>query len=153
MKPNIISVSRRTDIPAYYGKELLQQLNTGQASVKNPFGGQTYQVNLQPEAVACFVFWSKDFRPFLPVLDILDQRGDAQYFLFTITGLASGTTKPLEPNVPDPSEAVETLKELSQRTSPKQIAWRFDPIIFSEGTIHKEASIVKDSCFLEGVVL
>ena len=134
MKPNIISVSRRTDIPAYFGKEFLQQLHTEHATVKNPFGGQTYQVDLRPEAIACFVFWSKNFRPFFPVMDTLDQRGDAQYFLYTITGLAQGITKPLEPNVPDPSEAVATLQELSRRTSPKQIAWRFDPIIFSDRT-------------------
>jgi hypothetical protein len=134
MKANIVSVSRRTDIPAYFGEEFLQQLNTGHATVKNPFGGQTYQVDLRPETVACFVFWSKDFRPFFPVLDTLDQRGDAQYFLYTITGLARGIAKPLELNIPDPSEAVATLQELSQRTSPKQVAWRFDPIIFSDHT-------------------
>jgi hypothetical protein len=134
MSPCIVSASRRTDIPAFFGKEFLRQLNAGHKTIMNPFGGRTYRVDLRPESVACFVFWSKNFRPFFPVLDCLDQRGDSLYFLFTITGLAHGKTRPMEPGVPELARAIETLKELSQRYSPGQIGWRFDPVVFSRQT-------------------
>jgi hypothetical protein len=131
---HIVSASRRTDLPAYLGNEFLEMLKAGKAIVRNPFGGKTYDVDLRPGAVAGFVFWSKNYQPFFPVLDVLDKRGDALYFLYTITGLSRGVTKPLEPGVPDPKAAIRTLKKLSDRYSPKQIAWRFDPVIFSNRT-------------------
>jgi len=131
---HIVSASRRTDIPAFFGNEFVEMLKSGHATVRSPFGGKTYAVNLRPDAVSCFVFWSKNFQPFFPVLDVLDKRGDALYFLCTITGLAQGGTKPLEPGVPDPKIATGTLMELSRRYSPKQVAWRFDPVIFSNRT-------------------
>ena len=131
---HIVSASRRTDIPAYYGREFLAKLRAGRAIVMNPYGGRTYDVDLRPDAVAGFVFWSKNYQPFFPVLDILDKRGDALYFLYTITGLARGVTKPLEPGVPDPKAAIRTLKKLSDRYSPRQVAWRLDPVIFSSRT-------------------
>jgi len=134
VSPNIVSVSRRTDIPAFFANEFLEMLESGQAPVRNPFGGKTYTVDLRPDAVSCFVFWSKNFQPLFPALDVLDKRGDALYFLYTITGLARGGTKPLEPGVPDPKAATRTLKKLSERYSPKQVAWRFDPVIFSNRT-------------------
>ena len=134
VSPNIVSVSRRTDIPGFFANDFRELLKAGEVTVKSPFSGKSYQVNLRSDAVACFVFWSKNFQPFFPVLDDLDKRGDSLYFLFTITGLARGVTKPLEPGVPDPIDAVKTLIELSKRCSPKQIAWRFDPVIFSNYT-------------------
>jgi hypothetical protein len=132
--PQIVSVSRRTDIPVFFANEFQDWLKNGVVDVRSPFGGKSRQVNLRSEAVACFVFWSKNFQPLFPVLEELDRRGDSLYFLFTITGLARGLTKPLEPGVPKPNDAVETLIELSKRYSPKQVAWRFDPIIFSNLT-------------------
>ena len=54
----IISVSRRTDIPAFYGEWFMNRLKEGFAGVVNPFGGQKYIVSLKPEDVRCFVFWS-----------------------------------------------------------------------------------------------
>jgi len=134
ISPNIVSVSRRTDIPAFFANDFRELLKAGKVTVKSPFGGKSYQVNLRSDTVACFVFWSKNFQPFFPVLDVLDQRGDSVYFLFTITGLARGVTKPLEPGVPNPIDTVKTLIELSERYSPRQVAWRFDPIIFSNLT-------------------
>ena len=134
VSPRIVSVSRRTDIPAYYGQDFLRMLQAGKVEIRNPFGGKTYQVDLRPEAVACFVFWSKNFQPFFQVLDYLDQRGDDLYFLFTITGLAKGETKPLEPAIPDPQSAMNVLEKLAERYSINQVAWRFDPIIFSSRT-------------------
>jgi len=122
----IISVSRRTDIPAFYGEWFMARIKDGFAGVVNPFGGKRYLVPLNPEDVLCLVFWSKDFTPFLDNLRLLDGLGYKFYFNFTVTGLPDI----FESNVQRPL-ALESLKELSTTWSPKHINWRFDPIIIS----------------------
>jgi hypothetical protein len=126
MSKRIISASRRTDIPAFYGDWFMNRLKEGFAGVVNPFGGQRYFVSLKPQDVSCFVFWSKNFTPFLENLKILDDLGYKFYFNYTITGLPSV----FESNV-DKKAAIKTLKELSKMYSPRHINWRFDPIVLS----------------------
>jgi hypothetical protein len=123
----IVSVSRRTDIPAFYGQWFMGRVREGFAGVVNPFGGKRYVVSLQPEDVTCFVFWSKDFTPFLPHLETLDRLGYRFYFNYTVTGLPSV----FESHV-DRSAALATLKRLSRQYSPPHVNWRFDPIVFSD---------------------
>ncbi|MCH5374551.1 MAG: DUF1848 domain-containing protein [Planctomycetes bacterium] len=122
----IISVSRRTDIPAFYGDWFMQRIREGFAGVVNPFGGRRYRVSLKPEDVACFVFWSKDLTPFADHLEALDRLGYRFYFNYTVTALPSV----FESGV-DREAALNTLKTLSGRYSPAHINWRFDPIILS----------------------
>jgi hypothetical protein len=122
----IISVSRRTDIPAFYGEWFMNRLAEGFTGVVHPFGGQRYIVPLKPEDVVCFVFWSKNFTPFLKHLKTIDNMGYKFYFNYTITGLPSV----FESNV-EKQTAIEGLKHLSKIYSPKHINWRFDPIIIS----------------------
>ena len=122
----IISVSRRTDIPAFYGDWFMNRLKEGFAGIVHPFGGQKYIVPLKPQDVACFVFWSKNFTPFLENLKTIDSLGYKFYFNYTITALPSV----FESNV-DRQPAIETLKELSRTYSPRHINWRFDPIIIA----------------------
>jgi hypothetical protein len=122
----IISVSRRTDIPAFYGEWFMRRIREGFAGVVHPFGGRRFIVSLRPEDVACFVFWSKDFGPFIEDLTILERLGYKFYFNYTVTGLPDV----FESNV-DRRGAIETLKRLSDRYSPRHINWRFDPIFFS----------------------
>lgn len=122
----IISASRRTDIPAFYGGWFMQRIREGFAGVVNPFGGRRYRVSLSPEDVACFVFWSKDFTPFVDHLETLGGLGYRFYFNYTVTALPSV----FESGV-DKKAALDTLKSLSKRYSPAHINWRFDPIILS----------------------
>jgi hypothetical protein len=122
----IISVSRRTDIPAFYGDWFMQRLAKGFAGVVHPFGGQRYIVSLKPEDVVCFVFWSRNFTPFLENLKTMETMGYKFYFNYTVTGLPSV----FESNV-EKQAAIETLKQLSKTYSPKHINWRFDPIVIS----------------------
>ncbi len=128
--PRIISVSRRTDIPAFYGDWFMNRLKEGSAGYVNPFGRQKYVVSLKPEDVACFVFWSKDYRPFLGKLKMIENMGHKFYINYTITGLP----KIFECNVVEKDIAMETLKKLSSAYSPKHINWRYDPIIISDVT-------------------
>ena len=59
--PRIISVSRRSDIPAFYGDWFMNRLKAGVAEYVNPFNGKKYDVSLKLEDVVAFVFWSKIF--------------------------------------------------------------------------------------------
>jgi hypothetical protein len=122
----IISVSRRTDIPAFYGDWFMGRLKDGFAGMLNPFNEQKYLVSLKPEDVTCFVFWSKNFSPFLENLKIIDSLGYKFYFNYTVTALPNI----FEGNV-DKQSAIESLKQLVKTYSPQHINWRFDPIIIS----------------------
>jgi hypothetical protein len=122
----IISVSRRTDIPAFYGRWFMRRVEEGFAGVVNPFGGRRYLASLRPQDVTCFVFWSKDFTPFVDHLETLDRSGYKFYFNYTITGAPAA----FETDV-DRSRALRTLKDLAERYSPQHINWRFDPIVIS----------------------
>jgi len=129
-EPRIISVSKRTDIPAYYGKWFMNRLNKGFVGYVNPIAKSKYLVSLKPEHVACFLFWSKNFAPFMDNLRQIKDRGYNCYFHFTITGLP----KPFEPNVIETSKAIDTLKEISNMFSPDHINWRYDPVVISDRT-------------------
>jgi len=130
MKARIISASRRTDIPAFYGDWFMNRVKAGFAGYVNPFGGRKHLVDLRPESVVCFAFWSKDYAPFLPHLRTLTAMGYRSYFNFTITGLP----KAFEGNVAGPHKTVDTLKRLAGMFSPRHISWRYDPIIISDQT-------------------
>lgn len=122
----IISVSRRTDVPAFYGRWFMERVREGFAGVVHPFGGKRYVVSLKPEDVTCFVFWSKDFTPFVEHLETLDRLGYRFYFNYTVTGVPAV----FESDV-DKAAAFRTLNDLSRRYSPAHINWRFDPIVLS----------------------
>lgn len=125
----IISVSRRTDVPAFYGAWFIRRIRAGFAGVVNPYGGKRYVVSLKPQDVVCLVFWSKDFTPFLRHLDALDRLGYTFYFNYTLTALPAV----FESNV-DKDAAFKSLTYLSDRYSPGHVNWRFDPIILSSIT-------------------
>jgi hypothetical protein len=128
--PKILSVSRRTDIPAFYSAWFLRRLEAGFAGLVNPYNERRYLVSLEPQEVTCFVFWSKNYLPFLDALTEVDRREYPCYFNFTITGLP----RVFEPNLVDTEVSVDTLKQLSHRYSPRHIDWRYDPVILSNVT-------------------
>lgn len=125
----ILSVSRRTDIPAFYSDWLMKRLEEGLVQYKNPFNQEVYSVNVSPDDVSAIVFWSKNFQPLLKHLVRLEMNYRF-YFHFTITGLP----KILELSTPPVEKAIETFKILSERYSPYQIQWRFDPIVLTNIT-------------------
>ena len=130
MKAKIISVSRRTDIPAFYGEWFMNRIAAGFAGYVNPYGGQKYIVDLKPGNVMCFAFWSKNFAPFMPHLKKLTEMGYRSFFNFTITGLP----KVFECNLVETDAAVATLKRLAEMFSPRHTNWRYDPILISDKT-------------------
>jgi len=126
----IISASRRTDIPAFHGDWFMERIAAGGTTCINPFNGAEYTVSLRREDVALFVFWSKDFAPFLPHLETLDRLGYKFYFHYTINGYPAW----LEPGVPPLERHIETARRLAERFGPERLLWRFDPIVFSSET-------------------
>jgi hypothetical protein len=104
----------------------MERIKQGFTGVVHSFGGQRYIVSLKPEDVVCFVFWSKNFTPFLNHLDTLNKMGHKFYFNYTVTGLPSVFESHVEKQA-----AIESLKHLSKTYSPKHINWRFDPIVIS----------------------
>ena len=80
----IVSVSRRTDIPAFYSDWFFNRLQEGFVHGINPFNRkQVSEISLRPEDVDCFVFWTKNPAPMLERLDLL--AGYNYYFQFTLT--------------------------------------------------------------------
>jgi len=128
----IVSASRRTDIPAFYGDWLYRQVQQGFVDVPNPFSNKTYRVSLQADDVGAFVFWSKNYEPFIPVLKKIEPVYNSRFlFHFTINGYENRAKQLFEPNTPDSLRAIENATYLAERYGKKSVLWRFDPIIFS----------------------
>lgn len=116
----------------------MQKIAEGGVDVPNPFNRQVYHVPLKPETTAAIVFWSKNYRPFLDKLPLLEKQGyDKFLFNFTITG----HPKLLEPNIPPAEECIDDLIELSARYGKDKIFWRFDPVLMPE---NGDYSIIKN---------
>lgn len=127
----IVSASRRTDLPAFCGRWFEERLEAGFADVVNPFNPkQIRRVSLTAQDVTAFVFWTRDARPFSPVLDRLDRRGDRYYFQFTLTAYGPD----LEPGLPARDQRIAAFVALAERLGPERVLWRYDPIILSSRT-------------------
>jgi hypothetical protein len=124
----IISASRRTDIPAFYGEWMLNRLRAGEVLVRNPVNRTRVQrVPLSPHGVDCIVFWTKDPGPFLPRLPEIDRMGYRYYFLFTLTPYGGD----IEANVGRKSSILESFKRLSGTIGPDRVVWRYDPVLIT----------------------
>lgn len=127
----LISASRRTDLPAWHADWFASRLRAGFVEVANPYNPkQIRRVGLAPDEVTAFVFWTRDPRPFWPVLDLLDERWPRYYFQFTLTGYGPD----LEPGLPEREGLLDAFCRLSDRLGPERVLWRYDPIVLSSRT-------------------
>lgn len=125
----ILSVSRRTDIPACYMPWFMNRLREGFVMVRNPMNpGQVSRIVLSPETVEAIVFWTKNPLPLLPCLDEIDRMGYCCGVQYTITGY----DRDVEPNLPELPARLAAFRELSARLGPERMRWRYDPILLSE---------------------
>ncbi len=128
---DVISASRRTDLPAFYWRWFMNRVNAGFCDVAHPWNAHRIRrVSLQPEDVAAVVFWTRNGRPMLPDAVALRRAGYAFYVHYTITGYP----RELEPHAPSANEAVAALRALSEEIGSDQVVWRYDPIVFSGAT-------------------
>jgi hypothetical protein len=126
---NVISASRRTDLPAWYGDWFMNRIRAGFAVYRNPFGGQEHRVSLGQAEVIAFVFWTRNPLPFLPHLERLLSLGYRACFQFTVTGYGS----PLEAGVPPWPRAVKSFESVARLLGPRHVRWRYDPILVGGG--------------------
>ena len=126
----IISASYKTDIPAFYGRWFLNRLDAGYCRMVNPYGGQTYRVDLTRGTVDGFVFWTKNLGPFLGALDVVSDAGFPFVVQYSVTGLPTA----LERSVPDWERAVEHMAHVRDRWGPRAVVWRYDPIVTTDAT-------------------
>lgn len=123
----IVSVSRRTDIPAFYSEWFFNRLGEGYVYVMNPFNRkQVSEIKLNPEVVDCFVFWTKDPSPMIKRLDEL--KDYSYYFQFTLTPYRND----IEKNVRKKRDIIKTFKQLSNMVGKEKVIWRYDPIFISD---------------------
>jgi hypothetical protein len=135
--PLIVSVSRSTDIPAFYGDWFMARLNAGYVKWNSPFGGSPVYVSFAKTRV--IVFWSKNPAPFFRHLDFLDRMGYGYYFLISLNDYDA---ERLEPGVPPLDERIESFIRLSQRIGKDRVVWRYDPLVLSD-TITVDALLEK----------
>jgi hypothetical protein len=125
----ILSASRRTDIPAFYGDWFMERLREKEALVKNPMNPrQVSKLDLSPENIDCIVFWTKNPVNFIKHLKEIDDLGYRYYFQFTLNPY----DKDIETNLEEKSGLVNTFMELSNLIGKKKVVWRYDPVIINE---------------------
>ncbi|MBD5128744.1 MAG: DUF1848 domain-containing protein [Ruminococcaceae bacterium] len=121
----ILSVSRRTDIPAFYSEWFFRRIEEGFVCVRNPMNArQVSRISLSRDVVDCIVFWTKNAEPILDKLAKLS--GYDYYFQFTINDYDKET----EPRIPELSRRLDTFVRLSEKLGRERVIWRYDPIIF-----------------------
>lgn len=123
---NVISVSRRTDIPALYSNWFFDRVKEGYCCIKNPYNNVKSEVSLKPYDVTAFVFWTKNPGP---MLNRLDEINDYHYY-FQVTINPYG--KDIEPGVPQKMKVIESAKNLASKIGAHRVIWRYDPIFISE---------------------
>ena len=130
VRSEIISCSRRTDIPAFLMDWVVKKMNAGFVDVVNPFNRkQISRVSLLPQDVKAWVWWSKNFKEWIQIYNSnkpLFNAYKAHSFQFTINSpseLEQGIEVSLE-------ERFKQAKWLINRFGILALNFRFDPIIF-----------------------
>ncbi len=124
----IISASRRTDLPAFYGDWLLNRLKEGVVDRVNPVNPlQVSRLLFTPQTIDSIVFWTKNPSAFLVNLDEVLKMGYRGMFLFTLNSY----TQEVEPGIGDLNSRIEAFKAVSKIVGKRAVAWRYDPVILS----------------------
>ncbi len=125
----IISASRRTDIPAFYGEWFMNRIYEGFVHVRNPMNrNQISTITLSPDSVDCIVFWTKNPISIIDRLDELDNLGYAYYVQFTLNPYDDA----IEKGIPRKRRIIDLFHRLSDKIGPERVLWRYDPIIFTK---------------------
>ncbi len=127
----IVSASRRTDIPAYYGEWLMRRIRAGYCEVANPFNpARVRHVDLRCESVDCLAFWTRHPKSLYPYLIELDRLGFSYYFTWTVLDYP----RYFEPQLPALDTRIRLFKRVSERVGAHRVVWRYDPIVFTGAT-------------------
>lgn len=122
----ILSVSRRTDIPAFYTDWFFNRIHAGYVDVRNPMNiHRISRIDIRPEIVDCIVFWSKNPEAMIPRIKELSEY--KYYFQFTVNPY----DKCIEEEVPLKRNVFDTFHKLSDLIGDSKVIWRYDPILLS----------------------
>ena len=126
---DIISCSRKTDVPAFLMPWVIERIGKGYVDVTNPYNpNQVSRISLDPLDVKCWVWCSKDFRCWIKEYQnnrCLFEQYKGHRFQFTINSpseLESGLHTPLD-------ERLKQLKYLLKQFGFDAMNYRFDPIV------------------------
>ncbi len=123
----ILSVSRRTDIPAFYSKWFFTRLEEGFCYVQNPMNPKLIQkVLINTDVVDAIVFWTKNPQLMLENLEKLSNY--SYWFHITLTSYADD----IERNVPKKSKVIESVIKLADIIGKERVIWRYDPILLND---------------------
>jgi hypothetical protein len=127
-KKIVISASRRTDIPAFYMNDFMQDIRRGFFCITNPFNQKKSLIMATPDKVHTIVFWSKDYTNFIKgqFIESLQKLGYNLFFNYTINSQDSI----LEPSLPTLDHKLTQLEILARIVGREAIFWRFDPICY-----------------------
>lgn len=120
----ILNVSGRTDIVAFYTDWFMNRYNEGFVDVRNPFNKKLVS-RIFFEDVDAILFCTKN--P-IPIVDKLELINKPIVFHVTITPYK----KDIEPNVPDKSKVIESVKKISKILGIENVVVRYDPIFISD---------------------
>lgn len=127
MAPMILSVSRATDVPAFYSEWFFNRLERGYCRWRNPFNGADIYVSF--ENVHFIVFWSKNPMPLIPYISRLQEHGINCYIQYALNDYED---ERLEPGVPPLRHRIDTFKRLAEMPGVGAVVWRFDPLILTD---------------------
>ncbi|HNW56661.1 MAG TPA: DUF1848 domain-containing protein [Bacteroidales bacterium] len=124
----ILSVSRRTDIPAFYSEWFFTRIKEGYVYTRNPINKNAVsKISLNPQVIDCIVFWTKN-----PSLIFMENLGliasYKYYFQFTINPYNDS----IEQNVPKKQIVINNFIKLSEKIGKEKVIWRYDPILLSK---------------------
>jgi len=127
----IISASRRTDLPALHARWLMARLRAGHVDAVNPMNAhQIQRVSLTPADLDALVLWTRHPRPLRPYFGEIADRCGPPLWLVSITGYP----RALEPRTPAVAPVVDELQALASRFGAATLHWRYDPIVLSSLT-------------------
>ncbi|MBQ6098537.1 MAG: DUF1848 family protein [Methanobrevibacter sp.] len=122
----IINTGSRTDIPAFFSKWLFNRIDEGFVCTRNPYNDDIYKYPLDSKIIDCLCFCTKNPKPMLKNIDLLDDYN--QFWFVTITPYEND----IEANVPNFKKVLKSFKELSDYLGVNKISWRYDPIFITE---------------------
>lgn len=124
---NLISASRRCDIPAHYSHWFNNRLIDGWCEVPFVRKRGKKRVLLTLDSVGAIILWTKNISPFNKYLKKWKERGYKFLLLHTIVNYPIIFHK----NLPDLDKIVDGLKYFSETIGKEFVFLRYDPIIFT----------------------
>lgn len=137
----ILNVSGRTDIVAFYTNWFIKRYEDGYVDVRNPFNTSLVS-RIYFKDVNGIIFCTKNPKPILNYINKIDK---PVMFQITLTSYKND----IEPNVPNKTEIIECIKEISKMIGKDNVIIRYDPIFLSDKyTINYHIKAFDKMCLL-----